>query len=250
MGTFEGFMDGLYFRQLPGGNAYNEPGSDNAEEEDCFYCQVKCRRPPGTTPSTPFKLLTPEEDAELEGYITKCTVVSKILLNVLADRYDVPELRKEIVDWEYHNLVGSIIHGLPWNAEYIQGLRNLPTTSPMIRFMIDLYVDRHNMITDRDACGTETLLRQKLSPEFLVAVIDGYAASKGTEAKKAVKQLCAYHEHNQEEKTIEEYIEVQKKESKRQHRNLEVGENSMNEAWGPEIGETNESDDLFIEEPA
>lgn len=119
-------------------------------------------------------------------------MLSKILLYVLADRYDVPELRKEIVDWEYHNLVGSFIYGLPWNAKYIQALRNLPFTSPMIRFMIDLHVDRHSMNTDRDACGTDTLLRQKFSPEFLVAVIDGYAALKGTEAKKGVKQLCAY----------------------------------------------------------
>lgn len=57
--TFEAFMDWLYFRQLPGGNAYEETDSDDEEEKECLYCQGKCCRPPGTTPSTPFNLLTP-----------------------------------------------------------------------------------------------------------------------------------------------------------------------------------------------
>lgn len=61
--------------------------------------------------------------------------------------------------------------------------------------------------------------------------------------------FCAYHEYDQEENKIKECIEVEKRENKRRHRKLEVEENSMKEVWSPKIGETDENDDLFIEEP-
>jgi hypothetical protein len=174
-------MDWLYFRQLPGGNGY-EDEDDSSESHQCVYYEGQCRRSPGRV-YKPFSHVSDDEHTELEECIARTT--PNYELYVLADRYNVPTLRRSVLDWKYYLYARS--DATPWNTDYIYLLRNLPITSPLLKLMIHVHVDQYKPSTDMAMCGTETLLRQELNLEFFAAVVDGHSTLKHGESKQAVK---------------------------------------------------------------
>jgi hypothetical protein len=228
---FKNFMDWLYFRRLP-----RELDSDDEDQGNCDYCGPNCRRPAtilndisasayqDTSSSAcihpPFVELSQEDEEELEHCITSGPW-DTIQLYVFADRYEVPALRRCIVDFEYHkhrrsrttSLFGAVIYAT----------RNLPITSPLIRLIVDLHVEIYDAADDKTICGTETLMRQKLPREFLFAVLEGHCNIKFRD-QKAFKQLCAYHEHTQDDVCIQACLEAQRRSRKRKQDVLNIEE--------------------------
>lgn len=116
---------------------------------------------------------------------------------MFADRYDVPSLRRAIVDmywahWAHEAKLAA--------AATILALRNLPYESALCRLLVDLHIERFKPITD-ELCGSEVLLRQEMPAEFLLEVLTGLTDLdyKAENPKKVIKNLCAYHEHPQDE---------------------------------------------------
>lgn len=80
-------------------------------------------------------------------------------------------------------------------------------------------------------CSTETLLTQELSSEFLVAVVNGHAVSKDL-GVKVVKQLCSYHEHEQNENTIQECMRERRRDIKHRRAELEMEKDNLKDTSG------------------
>lgn len=215
---FEDFLDWLYFRRLP--------SDETVTPEDCAYCGSQCRRPPpnnldkiANSIFQPFVHISQEDEEDLE----ECIATNSDglwQLYVFADRYEFPDLRRRIIDHEYYN--GKDNSGY-WFAGVVYATRNLPITSPLVRLIIDRQVDGHDPKADDALCGLERLLRQKLSGEYLHAVVDGLCDYKYRKTR-AVKNLCAYHEHGQDEKSIQSCLQAQQKSRKRKREELEVEE--------------------------
>jgi hypothetical protein len=90
--------------------------------------------------------------------------------------------------------------GLPASGMLVSLLRNLPITSPICRMLIDIYVERYE-VEDDEGCWMDFLMRKKLPSEFVFAVMGGLAR-KSKASRKAIKNLCAYHEHPQDKDSI------------------------------------------------
>ncbi|TLD18898.1 hypothetical protein E2P81_ATG01626 [Venturia nashicola] len=217
---FQDFMDWLYFGSLPDGEVSEDPGSTH-EETNCCFCEGPYRRPPGHA-NSPFATLSVDDDKELEDYLIRYPQ-RNYKLYIFADSYDIPALRKKIVDCEYcrYRLYSD---NLPWNTDYVYALRNLPTTSMLVKLLVDLYVDRHEAEDLEYRCGTEILLQGKFPPEFLSMVIDVHSALKRKSDQKALKTLCVYHEHPQGHSVIQACVDAQKAGRDKRRAALEVEE--------------------------
>ncbi|TLD18900.1 hypothetical protein E2P81_ATG01628 [Venturia nashicola] len=195
------FLDWLYFRRLPA-------ETERDEQMKCRFCGSDC---PTRSQSSnqgkdddllqaypQFLSLSADQEEALDKLFQREPLP---LLYVFADRYDIPALRRKIVDklwycFEESNTLPSFLS--------IAGVGSLlPTTSPLLRLWIDLYIDGYCMEDDASTtCSLELAARQKLPFEFIYAVMGGLSNQKFEEPRQGMKKLCAYHEHPQDETTI------------------------------------------------
>lgn len=138
-------------------------------------------------------------------------------LYLFADRYDVPALRQALVDklWYcYQDHPGVISAG-----GVVLITDGMPTTSPLFRFIVDLWVDRYKYDENRVCtCPIEQALDNKLPIAFVLAVMRGMSrfTPRGTRGGQGMKTLCSYHEHSQDNQTIKACIEIGEQSRKRQ----------------------------------
>ncbi|TLD18896.1 hypothetical protein E2P81_ATG01624 [Venturia nashicola] len=158
---FRLFLDWLYFRRLP-----NQ--SQKLGLAGCMNCKptgVRCSNATGDSDEPQIELLSSDDEQRLEDLI-ETGPWYKEMLYVLADRCDVPVLRKLLINQEW----ASRQHTPRSFAPVIYALRKLPSKSPWNKLSIDVYSELYEARQDV-VYQTEVLLRQKLPQEFLVAVM-------------------------------------------------------------------------------
>lgn len=153
-----------------------------------------------------FFALSDEEDRQLEMLINNPNPASCTKLYHFADRYDIPLLRKHVIDYEWRLSMNDNHRGY---AAMIYCWRNLPATSPYTRLLVDAFLQHWEVEADQ-SCHFEVLLRQKLPSELSYQLLakcrNGQKIKKETannEEPRAVgaghiKDLCTYHEHDQD----------------------------------------------------
>lgn len=110
--------------------------------------------------------LSKEDDDFLEQYInTEAYIV--IRLYIFADRFNVPLLRRAIIDKQWL-LAQDFYAPFLWH-HVIYALRNLPPSSPLCRVLIYQYTKHWTGFGE--TCGLEQRLRGKLPANFLFGVI-------------------------------------------------------------------------------
>ncbi|RDI85214.1 hypothetical protein Vi05172_g4797 [Venturia inaequalis] len=169
--TFQFFLDWLYFRRLPECDHEYLDESTEGRPNECRYCENKCQRwlENGVDPAYEhqFIALSDEDDEILETFI-KCDPGNRCYLYVFADWYDVPALRRAIIDiewrcYEQHDILYS------W-PDVVYALRHLQISTPLCRMLVDEYVDSWPDATETK-CGMSKRIRQKVPAEFLFAVL-------------------------------------------------------------------------------
>lgn len=197
---FASFLDWLYFKRLPT-RTFNTPGQDcnvcKAFGVDCKEQLAKIKDRAHNNLCT-FVSISEDEDRRLESLVEN---LSSGQVYLFADRYNVPALRQLIVDqcWTWTSNKKSIMA----MGSLILTLQNLPFSSVFCRLLVDVYVENYKPYMHTD-CGTAILLRQKIPTEFIYTVMSDLASLnfKADEPKKVIKNLCAYHEHPQDEESI------------------------------------------------
>ncbi|KAF2431835.1 hypothetical protein EJ08DRAFT_732921 [Tothia fuscella] len=196
--TFKAFLDWLYYRYLPpwtndheeeeevqneekedgrdGGNG--GPGGHGGHGEKAGECAT-CDRP---NCLTTLEKLSPEDVYENEVILRKWS--ASLSLYICADRCNVPDLRKAIIDQLYS---GDIY---PSYADILCALLKLPILSPLIQIFKDLYVRYWHPDHDK-ICGTELLLRKLMSNEFFS--IAGHSIVTVEVGSKDEKEAFAVH---------------------------------------------------------
>ncbi|QDS76430.1 hypothetical protein FKW77_004298 [Venturia effusa] len=194
---FKLFLDWLYFGRLT--EARIKRGECACCETSGLNCRAVCHRDPAAGRLHAFKQLSEEEDTRLEAIIADGSWNS-IKLYIFADRYDVPSLRKAIIDKSWSTWISMCRLNL---SATILALRNLPYKSEMCRLLIDSYTESWKFRYDM-SCDNDVLLQQKLPAEFLFHVSNGLARLDSVPGQriKVIKNLCAYHEHPQDEESI------------------------------------------------
>lgn len=199
------FLDWLYFRRLP---TRSEAEFDMENCPNCTHFNLNCQdlndiiweSNKAQTPSE-VTSLSDEDDERLEDLIENGQW-HEVKLYVLADRCDVPYLRQSLIDaeWSFYDYYA----GWQTYARLIYGWRNLLPTSPWNKLATDAFMERWEA-SDEEECTTEMLLRQKLPHDVVLTFkwsISGL--EQGSErGRTVIKRLCAYHEHPQDEDTIE-----------------------------------------------
>lgn len=144
--TMEDFKDWLYYRRLPvttyeliRDKMDTSTVATPDDMDDCCLCKGPCRRPPGET-STGQPLSEEEEMERLEEVINDGSWQLEALY-VFADRYEIPALRRAIVDWYFHDYT-SCSSASPWNDSNIYLMRHLLISSRLIILMIGVCADR------------------------------------------------------------------------------------------------------------
>ncbi|XTI89530.1 hypothetical protein V2W45_1241817 [Cenococcum geophilum] len=116
-------------------------------------------------------------------------------LYIFADMYDVPGLRRQVMDRIFAASV------LPKYAVVVLAFAKLPTTTPLCRFFVDVYCQRFRESDDDES---ERKQREKLPHEFLLGVMLRHAKIMGRLRAKEMTSsyklhMCDYHEHETEE---------------------------------------------------
>lgn len=116
-------------------------------------------------------------------------------LYIFADMYDVPVLRRQVMDRIFAASV------LPKYAVVVLAFSRLPTSAPLCRFFVDVYCQRFRESDDDES---ERKQREKLPHEFLLGVMLRHAKIMGRlRAKEMLPSyklnMCDYHEHETEE---------------------------------------------------
>ncbi|QDS76434.1 hypothetical protein FKW77_004376 [Venturia effusa] len=209
--TFRDFLAWLYSRRLGVPELDDE---DELEENECFYCGFNC----------PGKSIDPEEVKKARGALAAYEGFPQLsrqeedkieaalkpernrfpCLYVFADRYDVHALRKAIMDdtWYYYERLSSY----PDWAFVLIASKNLPIRSPLCRYIVDQYVEHYDIEEEHARnCPIELGIRQKLPLEFVFTILNGLSVLKHHPkvSRSGRKPLCAYHEHPQDEASIQ-----------------------------------------------
>lgn len=136
-------------------------------------------------------------------------------LYVLADRCEVPTLRRAIIDRLFHlakaereegvyrHRISSPTTTLVSYAGVIHAMRNLPITSPLCRLLGDTYVNFYYAFDD-EKCSMEKLLWPKLPLEFVFAVMHSLAKNNVTCEEARLRDKCVYYEHAQDHASKQE----------------------------------------------
>ena len=179
---------------------------DDDPKSGCGYHHGPCKGVPVADKNIPFQALTQEQDEEMENLISHHEATPLSYLYVFADRYDIPLLRMHTIDKLWRQALNGI---LPWYASVIYAWRNLTSSSPLIRLMLDVMVLNWDAAADHQ-CPTEALMRQKVPAELfyhLARKLQEFQMMNHDEkakcAKGYLKHLCTYHEHDQTEEVVE-----------------------------------------------
>lgn len=87
---------------------------------------------------------------------------------IFADRYDVPGLRREIVDNFYTACISEKENTLVRYKVIVKAFNNLPATSKLCCFLLDLYAGYWTSSMDDDE---EQCLREKLPMSFVMSLM-------------------------------------------------------------------------------
>lgn len=217
---FRRFLAWLYYREVPGGQLVEFDDDDEAPLEteekerqeripDPCGKSCPCKNGPEEidtrgirNPYTQFKPLSEKQEEELEAFLARqCMPNSRLYF--FADRYEIPELRKDIMDflWFHHNSYDS---SLRWST-IVQVAAQLSISSPLSRFWFDLFIERY-CHSREVACPIEITCRQMVPPEFMFAIMAGLSNKNHGEEYPGMKELCAYHEHSDEETAAKECV--------------------------------------------
>lgn len=166
--VFDIFLHWLYTQTLPEPNCSNNEGTPSASSSwpDGFY----------------------------DYWITG--------LFIFAEFYNVPQLRKEVVDQFYFKYVCSGVPIVPDYQTIIQAFSSLPDTSQFCRFLVRIYAVRWDVSYDED--DDEAIdNRGQLPKEFLGDLMIEVGKVRKDQNKygkaPAMPEVCEYHEHSTKE---------------------------------------------------
>ncbi|EON62684.1 hypothetical protein W97_01908 [Coniosporium apollinis CBS 100218] len=126
-------------------------------------------------------------------------------LFIFAEFYNVPQLRKEVVDQFYFEYACSGVSILPDYQTIIQAFSSLPDTSPFCRFLVRIYAVRWDVSYDEDddeAVDNRGQLPKEFLGDLMVEVGKVRKDQRKFGKAPAMPEVCEYHEHStKEEKT-------------------------------------------------
>ncbi len=130
----------------------------------------------------------PESDVE-DGIV--------LLLYIFADRYNVPKLRKQTMDGLFSEY-GPDTDELPGFWSITKAFDHLPHTSPVCRFLVDVYARKWDGLWSEDDDASGELPREFLV-EFIAVTgeVNGFEKRVGLPLK--MPERCEYHEHEIDE---------------------------------------------------
>ncbi|KAF2866285.1 hypothetical protein BDV95DRAFT_505327 [Massariosphaeria phaeospora] len=122
----------------------------------------------------------------LEGFLER----RFIALYVFAHRYDIPKLRRAVIlAWQTND---EILQSMPDHSNVIAAYEDLPPSSALCRYFLDMY----SVYWNPDKDNERTIpLRSQLPQAFLFELVTTLA--KG-ERPKTEKDWCEFHEHDDE----------------------------------------------------
>lgn len=110
---------------------------------------------------------------------------------IFADRYDVPQLRRAVVNDIWSNARSDIY---PYHLDVILACGNIPSDSPLYNLLVDAHASRPT-VYPISSCAKEIRLGLQLPSEFLFRLVVARSCNKDRTMR--LKSLCAYHEHDQ-----------------------------------------------------
>ena len=164
--TFDVFIEWIYSRQL-----------------------VRSSGAPGFKQSRPGGKPRREERKDDAAHIADLIAMRSELLStyIFADIYDVPQLRRDTLE-AFQSLCSAREHTQGAASLIERAYKDLPRTSPMIRFLVDIFAFAW------DASGLDE--QSKYPQEFLTVVLQKVLSSPNrTPPKNPLRHRCDYHEH-------------------------------------------------------
>ena len=179
--TFASFLDWLYFRRVP---------DIWLVEFGCICCDGPCRRPVAESKRLDFPNFDQKSIESLE--VAMADAAPAIALYLLANKYDVSELRKDIVERAYAKLKRS--WSIRCHQVILWGCQQLPDHTKLYKLMADTFVRIFD--SSRITCHYDQLLCQGLSPNLWLRAHAEAAARSKREISPDIEALCDYHEHD------------------------------------------------------
>lgn len=185
------FKDWLYSGRTP----EHDLEQLNPKEDVCKSCNL-----PTADCQQSLRAVTADQvlqrDRELELHIESGW--QHELLYIFAERYDVAALRRAIIDdlWFFYQSHNDAF--MP-HAEDVYVLRKIGPLPPLYRFIVGLYARSYDPNREEN-CGTDRVLRRLLPNDFSAACLKVFESTVGI---PVLKNLCAYHEHDQGEATVQ-----------------------------------------------
>jgi hypothetical protein len=119
----------------------------------------------------------------LEGFLER----RFIALYIFANRYEIPELRRDIiVAWQTND---EMLQSMPDHSNVIAAYEGLPPNSQLCRYFLDMYSVFWN--PDRDT-EQQIALRSQMPQAFLFELVTMLARG---DRPKTEKEWCEFHEH-------------------------------------------------------
>jgi hypothetical protein len=124
---------------------------------------------------------------------------------LFADKFDVPGLRKDVINHYFEKCWGWTNSTQSCHLSYqeiILAFRHLPTSSPLCRLMIGTYAV--TWASDGDAsCLIEANMRSKLPLAFTYPAMKRIRQRTDDDSYRNVDDLCTFHEHGEDVQEIE-----------------------------------------------
>lgn len=186
------FLDWLYSGLLPSDDA------DNVGGESCSNCGKNCkegrdRAAPTLNPDE----LTEDDNNRLEAII-ETLYDSHADLYIFADQFDFPRLRQALINLRWGVVIG--LGAIPSYSHIIKSFRQLASSSPMCRLLIDAYVFHWD--PSWDTCPVERELRSKLPSIFNFLLVAKLGEKGQNPQPPYIGPLCDYHEHAKDESSM------------------------------------------------
>ena len=125
----------------------------------------------------------------LEGFLER----RFIALYIFAHRYEIPKLRRAVmICWQTND---EIAQSIPDHSNVIAAYEGLPSSSPLCRYFLDMYMVFWNPDKDSERMIP---LRSQLPQAFLFELVTVLA--KG-DRPKMEREWCDFHEHEDEAET-------------------------------------------------
>lgn len=199
--TFNHFLDWLYSGNVL--STFRFTG-----ELKCLNCDDCSGEVPQTERAALLEPFSQEEEQGLEKLPDRVfNLYAEFPLYVFAHQYNVSALRQAIVDqsWRFYRKIRKY----SWFGAVIALSRRLPASDPLLRLISD------NLISSQPpnhafCCPNEARLVQKLPSSVLCKVWLGCAMEN-----VELRSLCHYHEHAQDEVTVNSCRDNRKETRKR-----------------------------------